>query len=277
MAIAYDPERQGDLYAIQGCFLGYEFEGAGIYRLRGGGPLERILDLPFAHRIGLSRRGGHRFLLAASLAAGKKDKADWSQAGAVYAARLDGDEEPGLEPVLPGLHRNHGFLLAPHEGRPSLLIGASEGLFAIDLESSGPRWPVRQVMGNEVSEVAVMDLDGCGEAEIVTIEPFHGSAVRAYKKTAQGYRLLFEAELQFGHCLLAQSFRGRPAVLVSSRAGGKELLLFLFEPGSLRSRRVVVEAGAAAANMLLVGRPGEERILSANQAAGEIALYTPVA
>ena len=276
MALVFDPVAPSDLYAISGCFLGYRFQGAGIDRIRGGGPPERVLTLPFAHRIGFVRRGGRRYLLAASLAADKKDPSDWSQPGALYAAELGPD--PGahlrLEPVVTGLHRNHGFLLAEFQGRPSLLLGATEGLLAVDLAEPGG-WPVRQVLPGETSEVALFDLDGDGQDELVTIEPFHGNALRAYRRSAGGWAMFWEGELDFGHCLVAGLFEGRRTVLASSRAGGKELLLFVFDGPRGQPRRIVVEAGAGAANMIVLSHAGKDRILSTNQAAGEVALYTP--
>ncbi len=124
--------------------------------------------------------------------------------------------------------------------------------------------------------MALVDLDGDGRDELVTIEPFHGNALRAYRRTPSGWRTFWEAELEFGHGLLAGPFQGRPSLLVSSRAGAKELLLFQHDPATpARPRRVVVEAGAGAANALLVAHQGRDHILSANQAAGQIALYTP--
>jgi hypothetical protein len=277
MALLTDPERPGDLYAIMGCFVGYRFQGAGIYRIRDGSA-HRLLDLPFAHRIGIVRREGSRYLLAASIAADKRDAADWSQPGAVHAAGLGAPDSPlTLVPVLEGIHKNHGFLVTPFEGRRSVLIGCAEGLLAMDLESSDSEWPVRPVLPQEVSEIAVADLDGDGRDELVTIEPFHGSALRAYRQTPGGWSVFWEAEISFGHCVLAGAFAGRGSVLVSNRDGSRDLLLFQFSAEApSRPTRIVVEAGAAAANMLVLTVEGTDRIVSANQAAGEIALYTPL-
>jgi hypothetical protein len=276
MALVSDPDRPSDLWAVMGCFVGYKFQGGGIYRIRDGGPAEREADLPFAHRIGLVSRGGSRYLVAANLAEDKADAADWSRPGAVHAAEIGGSADRlTLRPILPGIHRNHGFLVSRLDGRPSVLIGCAEGLLAMDLDSTGPQWPVRQVLSQEVSEMGVADLDGDGRDELVTIEPFHGSTLRAYRKSAGGWAPFWETEVSFGHCALAGTFDARPAVLVSNRSGSKDLVLFLFDGDSPSSpRRVVVEAGAAAANMLVLPWEGRDRIFSANQAAGEIVMYT---
>jgi hypothetical protein len=277
MGMVPDPEKPSDLYAIMGCFPGYRFQGGGVYRIRAGAEPERVLDVPFAHRIGFAERGGRRSLLVASLAADKKDAADWSQPGAVYAAELAKDPAPlRLEPVLTGIHKNHGFLLARFEGRSSLLIGGQEGLLAIDLEAPGPPWPVRQVLPGETSEMALLDVDGDGEAELITIEPFHGNALRAYRRAPSGWTPFWEGELQFGHGLWAGTFLGMRSVLVSSRAGPKDLVLFQFDAAApARPRRIVLEPGAGAANMAVVSHAGKDHVLSANQAAGQIVLYTP--
>jgi hypothetical protein len=265
-----------------GCFVGYHFQGGGVYRIQagsegGGAESVRVLDLPFAHRIGLVARGEARYLLAANLASDKKDAADWSKSGAVYAASLDGAVGGGLltaQPILEGIHKNHGFLLADFEGRRSLLIGAAEGLFVVDTQATGKEWPSREVLHNEVSEMAVFDLDGDGTEELVTIEPFHGSALRAYRKAAKGWSVFWEAELSFGHCVLAGLFNGQPCVVASSRTGDKSLLLFQFDSEDVsRPQRIVVDESPAAANMLILPQAGGDLLFSANQAAGEIVMY----
>jgi hypothetical protein len=282
MALVCDPEKPADLYVIMGCFLLYKFQGGGIYRIHtpreGEAAAVRLFDLPFAHRIGLARRGASRYLLAANLAADKKDAADWTLPGGVYAAQLDGDADTGLQlqPVLPGIHKNHGFLLADLEGRASLLICGSEGVLAVDLQSSDKDWQSRQVLAQETSEIAVFDLDGDGADELVTIEPFHGNALRAYKRLGKNWSAFWDTELEFGHCVLAGMFEGRRSVFVSNRSGSRSLLLFQFgEDGTTKPRRIVVEDGAGAANMLVLRHAGRDHLFAANQAAGEVVRYTP--
>lgn len=287
MALVEDEERPGTLYAIMGCFTGYKFQSGGIYQI---GPeqaneAEKLIDLPFAHRIDFVDRGGTRFLIAATLAADKSEPSDWSSPGSLYASRVPRQTGEGwnLVPVLKGIHRNHGLLVARFMGLRSVLVSGTEGLFAADLDASSGDWGFRQVMSQEISEIAVSDVDGDGMDELITIEPFHGNYVRVYKPASRQWRMAWEAELDFGHCLLAGKINGAQSILVSNRAGSRDLLLFQFDGHSARGaagiaepRRYVVDPGAGAANMLVMSHNGVDHIFATNQAAGEIVSYVPV-
>ena len=244
-------------------------------------PREKIIDLPFAHRIDFVNRGGTRFLIAATLAADKQDAADSSRPGhSTPPACPRSWREVELTPVREGIHRNHGLLTAPFMGRRSVLVPGTEGLFAADLDSGGADWAFQQVLGQEISEMAVSDIDGDGAEELVTIEPFHGNSLRVYKHAGGRWQQAWETELEYGHCLLAGMINGIRAILVSNRSGNKDLLLFEFtaSPGGrgiVDPKRHVVDHGAGAANMLVVSHEGTDRIFSTNQAAGEIVSYTP--
>jgi hypothetical protein len=287
MALVADEERPGTLYAIMGCFTGYKFQSGGIYRIgtEPGNAAEKVIDLPFAHRIDLVHRGNNRFLIAATLAADKSEPSDWSRPGSLYASRVPRQKGEGwsLVPVLEGIHRNHGLLVARFMGRRSVLVSGTEGLFAADLDASGGDWGFRQLMSQEISEIAVSDVDGDGTDELITIEPFHGNYVRLYKLVSGQWRKVWEAELDFGHCVVAGKINGAQSVLVSNRAGSRDLLLFQFSGNAARAAagiaeplRYVVDPGAGAANMLVMNHNGTDGIFATNQAAGELVCYVPM-
>jgi hypothetical protein len=291
MALMEDSDRPGELFAIMGCFLGYKFQTGAVYHIRPDGPgqrdrwsASRILDLPFAHRLAFVARGGARWLLAASLAADKRDPADWSQPGSLTASRVPrrAGETWEFAPILQGIHRHHGMLVASFMGRPSILVSGTEGLFAADLSNDGAGWAFERVMQSEVSEIALLDIDGDGTEELVTIEPFHGNTVRVYRQEARSWRKAWEGGLEFGHCLWAGTFSGTPSILASNRAGSRDLLLFQWDrrargTGSLADpERIVVDAGAGAANMIVLRHEGSDLIFSTNQAAGEVVCFRQV-
>jgi hypothetical protein len=281
MAILPDPESPPDLFAIMGCFPGYQFHGAGIYRLTrttSGGTwmASRVADLPFAHRMDLVRRGSGRFLLAANLAQDKSSPADWDRPGSLWAADLSSGPGPWkLTPIVEGIHKNHGLLRCSFEGRDSLLVSGAEGLFAIDVQQPADGWAARRILSHEVSEIAVFDLDGDSMEELATIEPFHGDRLRVYHRDGSAWRPRWEAELSFGHGMLAGSFAGKRCLLVSNRSGSKDLLLFEFSSGR-GPARTVIDQGCGSANLLVLPTKGRDLLFATNQAAGEIARYTVV-
>ena len=293
MALVPGTREGGDLFAIMGCFPGYKFHTGGIYRLTAApGPAvtrrwesARILDLPFAHRLELVERGGTRFLIAAALAADKRDPADWSLAGALHASPVPARPEGAwsLHPVLEGIHRNHGLLVSPFLGVPSVLVAGAEGLFAASLRGTGADWGFERLMDREISEVALFDVDSDGRDELLTIEPFHGSVLRICRVASGRWKTAWEGTLAFGHGLAARPVNGVPSVLVSNRAGSRDLLLLQWrqrsprEEGSLGDPVItVVEEGAGAANMLVLRHEGKDLVFSTNQAKGEIVRYEEV-
>lgn len=287
MSLVADSKRLGDLYAIMECFVPYKFQAGGIYHIRSGTgdvtwSAAKIINLAFVHRIDFLDRGGTRFLLAATLATDKTDPADWSSPGSLYASRVPGGsgERWELIPILEGIHRNHGLLVTRFMGRRSVLVSGTEGLFAADVETGNTEWVFRQVLGDPISEIAVFDVDGDGSDELITIEPFHGNYLRIYRQVSNGWQKAWESELEFGHCLLAGLFDRVPSILVSNRAGSRDLLLYRFErPTKQKTQqlpqpiRIVIDAGVGAANMLVLSHEGADLIFAANQTAGEIVAY----
>ncbi|HTP60068.1 MAG TPA: hypothetical protein VMM82_14185 [Spirochaetia bacterium] len=276
MALVEDPANPGELYSIMGCFPGYKFQDAAVYRVRreaGGWAASPIAALPFAHRIDFVTCAGTRYLVAASLAQDKADPSDWSKPGCLYACPVPSQpsERWTLTPVLEGIHRNHGLLATRFQGRRSLLVSGTEGLFCADLDSE---WLFQTVMKKEISEIAVADLDGDGKEELVTIEPFHGDALCVYRQEGSSLKKAWEGPLAFGHGLLGGTIAGAPAILVSNRSGSRDLVAFQWTAGLDRPALTVVDAGVGAANMLILRHGNEDLVFSTNQASGEIAAYS---
>jgi hypothetical protein len=283
MALVEDPARQGELYAIMGCFPGYKFQEAAVYRIRqeaGAWTSSRIVPLPFAHRIDFVTCAGARYLVAASLAQDKSDPSDWSRPGCLYAClvpRLP-SEAWTLTPVLEGIHRNHGLCVTSFRGKRTLLVSGTEGLFAADLQQG---WTFELVMEKEISEIAVSDIDADGEEELVTIEPFHGDTLCVYKRASGGWEKAWEGEIAFGHGLTAGTLGGAPVILASNRAGSRDLVSFQFPRAAARPANrlgrpspTVVDAGVGAANMLILRHGDTDLVFSTNQASGEVAVYS---
>jgi hypothetical protein len=280
MSLIQLPAAEPQVLAVTECFLGYQFHSAGIDLFEGtigqtGWRRIRLCDLPFAHRLEIVNKAEGRFLIAATLAATKKTPADWSEPGSVFIAFLPDrfDQTLTLNPVLTGLHKNHGMLVSRLQDVPVLLISAQEGIFMHNLQIPG--WEFERIMDYEVSEIQLIDLDGDGQSELVTIEGFHGNVLRVYKSDRGSWRLRWEKVVDYGHGLWTGSIRDKKSLIVGNRSGNRDLELYTVESTSpLRIERRVIEAGVGTANIAVLGNADADFVFSANQATEEIACYS---
>ncbi len=272
------------LAAIMGCFPGYKFHGAGLYQFELSGDKQtpwqssRMADLPFAHRLEVVELNGRHVVVAANIVETKDNPDDWEKPGTVWKAMGDAPEWE-LQPVLENLHKNHGMCRASYHGHDSVLVSGVEGLFDLAIpDSADDPWKPHMIMPREISEMGLIDIDGDGSDELVTIEPFHGHLLRVYKEEAGAWQLREEHSISFGHGLWTGSFGGRPGILVGSRSGDKTLkLLAPKEVGSTTLVETVLDEGKAPANIAVINNGSEELVFVTNPAAEEVALYTVTA
>ncbi len=85
-------------------------------------------------------------------------------------------------------------------------------------------WNLSPIFQKEVSELTFIDLDGDGQSELITIEPFHGNVLNMYKRIKGDWKLKFTAPLSFGHGLSSGFFNGAPIVIVGNRRDSVEIL-----------------------------------------------------
>ncbi len=274
MSLVPLPGRDGDFLAVQGFFPDFKAEGAGIVRLRrraGGWAAEPFLSLPFVHRFGIMERGSRRYLVAATLCAGKEYIDDWRSPGAVLAGELDDDfSPPVLAPVLPALHKNHGFCLTS-EG---VLISGEEGLYQLTPPARpGGTWETRQLFRRPVSDIAVADIDGDGEDELAAIEPFHGDTFTVYKLREGTYQPLYRVPepLPFCHAIRGGRLRGEAAFIGGNREGQRELFVLRYRDGEFVKE--VIETGRGPSNVLVVPGRDHDLLAVASRETGEGAVF----
>ena len=269
------------LAAIMGCFPGYKFHGSGLYQFELQGDKSahwtstRMADLPFAHRLEVVSLGGEGAVVAANIAETKDNPEDWDKPGTVWQAPVDAPQWK-LEPILEHLHKNHGMYRTSYHGHPSLLISGVEGLFDLPIPgASDQAWKPQMIMPREISEIGLIDIDGDGTDELVTIEPFHGHLLRVYKEEQGAWQLRQEHEISFGHGLWTGKLFGRPGILVGSRSGDKSLkYLAPKSAGSTELSVEILDEGKAPANIAVINNGSEELLFVTNPGAEEIALYT---
>jgi hypothetical protein len=268
-----------DLFvSIMGLFPPFIGGEAGIFlhrRINGDWQTTRVLHLPYAHRCEILNRDGKNFLFAATVSTYKDNPQDWSNPGEVHLIELD--ERPGTtwesRVIDRSITRNHGMIRTRINGNETICISGKEGIFYLEQES-GENWVIRPMFQREVSEMTFIDLDGDGQDELVTIEPFHGETLNIYKKTVNNWELKCSDSLSFGHGLSSGFIGQKPVIVVGNRSGSLALESFhVIDLKRGRYERAVIEEHAGPTQTQVFSAGDTDYILSTNQRNNEVALY----
>jgi len=235
----------------------------------------KAMELPFAHRCEFVSHGNKNFLAAATVSRFKDNPADWSRPGEIHIIPVGEQEIPWKSQVInTGIRRNHGMTKAIIDGKEILFVSGEEGIFSIT-HTTENRWILTPVFEKEVSEMTFIDLDGDGNMELVTIEPFHGTSLNIYKKTINGWILKYSDSLSFGHGLSSGIFKGNPVIVAGNRSDSLALETFTIDnldKGLVN--RIVIEEEAGPTQTQVFSDGSVDYIMSANQKKNEVALYT---
>ncbi len=272
------PGNKDLFFSIMGLFPPFIGAEAGVFmhrRLGDSWETQKAMDLPFAHRCEILTRNGINYLFAVSVSKHKENPADWSKTGEVYVIRLDDEIKLPLKPELVDntVIRNHGMLRTKIEDIETLCISGAEGIFCIK-QLPGGNWSMKNVFDKEVSEFGFIDLDGDGQEELITIEPFHGESLNVYKRVGTQWMLKFSDTLSFGHGLSCGFLNNEPVILAGNRRGSFALDLFRvidLDKGELSREVLEEDAGPTQTQVFKAGNT--DYILSANQKKNEVALY----
>ncbi len=265
--------------SIMGLFPPFIGKDAALYiHIRHGNSWEtsKAMDLPFAHRCEFLHLEGGSVLVAASVSQHKENPQDWSKPGEIYLLTPGESltESWGSQLLDSGITRNHGMTKTSFNGREALCVSGVEGIFALSSAVSGGI-EIKQVFDREVSEMGFADLDGDGVLELITIEPFHGSALNIYKRFDGHWKLKFSDSLSFGHGLSSGMFNGEPVIVAGNRRDSLALEIFTvdnLDKGAVN--RNVIEEEAGPTQTQVFAFENRDYILSANQRKNEVALYS---
>lgn len=291
MSMVPIPGKDGEFLAIQKFFKLFQWEEAVISWVKpapdGSFSYKEVLRMPYIHRFDLFHAGGKVHFLGCSLASRKDARDDWSFPGAVWVGELadDWDRPLQVRVLKDGLFRNHGYARsvwtdARGVRREAGLVTAAQGAFAILPPSGqGDDWTVEPFMDWEISDIAAIDIDGDGELEYATIEPWHGQYFRVYKKVAGAWKRLFEHPevADFYHVVVAATLRGMPAFVGGCRRGSQHLF-YVRDSGARADglpvlESVTIENGVGPSNVAVFSQKDRDVIISANREIGQAALY----
>ena len=241
-----------------------------------------VVALPHVHRFDILVRDGMQYLLACCLKRDYEYKDDWRFPGYVLAGKLkenwmDGPEGHmvDLSVIKDNMLKNHGYSRHMHNGIMTGIVSSDEGVFRFTPPAAKQtQWTIEQLITDPVSDAVFVDLDSCGEEELLTIAPFHGDTMSVYKKAARGYHKVFEypEKLAFAHAICGATLCGKPSAVVGYRKGARDLLLITFEGGGYNV--TILDHDVGSANVMHCMVDGKDVLVSANRGINEVAYYT---
>ncbi len=237
-----------------------------------------FINLPYLHRFDVIASHGKNYFIGAALCTSKQFKDDWSDPGKIYVGVIPERPEDGMTitPVYEGLTKNHGYTRAVLDGVECGVVTSDEGIFKVVPPQNGSDWVVEQISDIATSDVAFVDIDGDGQPEMVTIEPFHGKRFCIRKKTEQGYQIIYEyaKKMNFAHVVWGGTLCGKPAIIGGYRREGKELFVVTCtDAKNLVFHTQTVDRGTGPSNVHVVHKDGRDIILSANREIGRAVIY----
>ncbi len=246
-----------------------------------GWKVRTLLELPYVHRFDILTRDGCNYLLACCLKSDYEYKDDWRFPGKTYACRLPDnlldlpeDAELTLTVLRDGMLKNHGYSRDVVDGVMTGVVTSEEGVFRFTPPAQGGEtWQVEQLIGDPTSDAILVDLDGCGEKELLTIGPFHGENLAVYKKNNGAFEKVwqYEKQIPFAHAICKAQLGGREVAVVGHRKGERDLLMISREDGEYHVE--ILDHDVGPANVLYYHKD-QDILLAANREINEVAYYT---
>ena len=281
MSIVPIPGTNGEFLAVQKFFKMFQWEEAKVVHVKplagGGYAVTDILALPYIHRFDLLTVGGRHYFIGCTLATTKESKEDWSNPGKIWVGEYTGPGPLQVRALKEGLTQNHGYDRLVQNGRMTGLVTCLEGAFEVTPpQTPDGDWKVEQFMDWPISDISTIDIDGDGELEYATIEPFHGEYFRVYKKIDGKFVRIFEHPevTEFYHVVVGATLAGTPVFIGGCRRGKQQLFLVKASgKAPLELEAVVIEEGVGPSNVHVLNTPDRDIIVAANREKGEAALY----
>jgi len=281
MSMVPIPASNGEFLAVQKFFKMFQWEQAKIVHVRpvsaGGYEMNDVLHLPYIHRFDLLSVGGRHYFIGCTLATTKASKEDWSDPGKIWVGEFTGTGPLQVRVLREGLTRNHGYSRLTRGGSLSSLVTCEQGAFEVTPPARpGAEWGVQQFMDWPISDISAVDIDGDGELEFATIEPFHGAYFRVYKKIGGAFRMVFEHPevSDFYHVVVGTTLAGSP-VFVGGCRRGKQQLFYVhpIKTDPLELKAEIIEEGVGPSNVYVLHERNRDVIVAANREKAEAALY----
>lgn len=249
----------------------------------GNWKLSVLCDLPYVHRFGvLEGADGQQWLIACTIkSACREFKNDWQTPGAVYVAKLtdkleqyNQDNQLPLTRLVDVQLQNHGFFTAPDKS--FALIGTAAGVFRyVPPVVQGADWTISCLAVQPTSDMCLVDLDGDGKEELVTISTFHGDTLSVWHEDEQSDHFVKVWEdpqkRSFLHAIWSGSLAGSNCAVLGNRKDGRDLMRLHHDNGEFEIE--IIDHDRGPANVWVFNDEGADYIISANRETDEAALY----
>lgn len=277
------PGKNGDFLMVQRFYPVFQSKEAGIAWCRptaDGWETREILKLPYLHRFDLFAVGDTVWFLGATLCTSKTEVDDWSDPGKLWVGILPKTPEETMEvyPIREGLLKNHGYYRWNWQGEDAGFVTCNSGVYVVRPPRAGETdWRIDHILERPISDVAVLDIDGDGEDELLLLEGFHGDEITINKKIDGEYKVIWEYKekpIKMVHVAWGGLLRGVPTFICGTRKldGGLFMVRYNKKTGGFETTEIEGDTGPA--NVCVVLGKDKDLILAANHRIGEGAVYT---
>jgi hypothetical protein len=271
----------GEFLAVQKFFKMFQWEEAKVVHVRplstGGYEVTDVLGLPYIHRFDLLSVQSRHYFIGCTLATTKESKEDWSNPGKIWVGEYNGSGPLQVTVLKDGLTKNHGYSRLTRNGAVSSLVTCEQGAFEVTPpQQPQGQWTVTQFMDWPISDISAVDIDGDGELEYATIEPFHGCYFRIYKKINGVFVKVYEHPevTEFYHVVVGTTLAGKPVFIGGCRRGRQQLFyVHAVSTVPLRLQAEIIDEGVGPSNVHVMHEAGRDIVVSANREKAEAALY----
>lgn len=269
----------GDIIGVQNFYKGAQALDAQVvaaFRREQKWETRVLAKLPYLHHCGIVHVGEEDYVLASTLCSRRDYPGDWAYPGKIQVLTLAAQgEECEIKVIKEGVVKNHGFWQGNLDGKAVTLI-SGDALYRVEAPSGeGEEWKTEALIKREISDIAVADIDGDGEDEILAFEGLHGNLATINKRLHGAWEVIYSCPMEFAHGIWGGRLLGKPVFVIGSMQGRGELAILLRDPDDdgFAVRKVVLETGIGPSNIRGLSYEGRDYILVASREAGELVVF----
>lgn len=247
-----------------------------------GWEIKTLVELPFVHRFDILSMPDQDYLIACTIKSEHHFKEDWNHPGKVYVCALPSDLNSldckiNFEVIMDGLTKNHGYFHSSQARQPFSLISSENGVFKVKPpQNKDADWQIEKILDQATSDATLIDLDGDGKLELLTLSPFHGDDLNIFRFVDGKYVLdyAWPEKLEFLHAIWSGIISDTPMVLLGYRKGNRELFALTYDPEQKTYVQQTLDRDHGPANVTYVEAQGKRMIIATNRETDEVAMYT---